>query len=332
MRQPSLSLPADHSLCSSAGTALVSVIIPNWNGVRFLPECLNSLRAQSYPRLEVIVVDNGSTDDSTALIRDNYPEVRLLELRENRGLTGGVNAGAKVAQGEILALLNNDALAHPGWVAALAEVLERNPKAGMVASKMLLYDQPTVINSAGDAFGFDGIPRNRGVWEEDRGQYDHEEWVFGGCGGAVAYRREMWEALGELDEDFFMYCEDVDLNWRAQLAGYRCLYTPQAVVHHRLSATGGGVTASYFTGRNTIWVLAKDLPTSLWRKHWSGILRAQLAIAWEALRAWQGEAARARLRGQFVGLATWPWLWRKRQTVQRSRTVSDEYLESLLRP
>jgi GT2 family glycosyltransferase len=311
---------------------LVSVIIPNWNGVRYLPECLGSLRAQSYPRLEVIVVDNHSTDSSVALMKEHYPEVRLLELAENRGLAGGVNAGAKVAQGEILALLNNDAVADSNWVAALVDGLGRNPGAGLVASKMLLYDRPAIINSAGDTFRLDGIPANRGVWEEDQGQYDHEEWVFGGCGGAVAYRRDMWEALGGFDEDFFMYCEDVDLNWRAQLAGYRCLYTPQAVVYHRLSATGGGITASYYTGRNTIWVLAKDLPAFLWWRHALRIVGAQLGIAWDALRAWRGEAARARFRGQLAGLLTWPRLWGRRQAVQQSCVVPYEYLQSILSP
>jgi GT2 family glycosyltransferase len=295
-----------------------------------LPDCLGSLRAQSYLRLEVIVVDNHSTDGSVALVKNEYPEVSLLQLRENRGLAGGVNAGAKVAEGEILALLNNDALADSNWVAALVEGLGTHPEAGSVASKMLLYDRPTTINSAGDTFGPDGIPGNRGVWEEDQAQYDREEWVFGGCGGAVAYRRNMWKALGGFDEDFFMYCEDVDLNWRAQLAGHRCLYTPRAVVHHRLSATGGGITASYYTGRNTIWVLAKDLPAFLWRKYALHIVRAQLAITWDALRAWRGDAARARLRGQLAGLLTWPQLWGKRQAVQQSRVVSDQYLQSIL--
>jgi GT2 family glycosyltransferase len=308
----------------------VSVIIPNWNGERYLPECLDSLRAQTYPRLEIIVVDNGSSDGSVALVGEVYPEVHLLELGENHGLAGGVNAAAENAQGDILALLNNDALAHPDWVAALVDGLSSRPGAGLVASKMLLYDRPTVINSAGDTFGRDGIPGSRGVWEEDRGQYDHEEWVFGGCGGAVAYRRDMWDVLGGFDERFFMYCEDVDLNWRAQLSGYRCLYVPEAVVYHHLSATGGGVTASYYTGRNTIWVLAKDLPAFLWRRYALQILRAQLGVAGDALRAWRGEAARARLRGQLTGLATSPRLWAKRQVVQRTRLVSEEYLESIL--
>jgi GT2 family glycosyltransferase len=142
----------------------------------------------------------------------------------------------------------------------------------------------------------------------------------------------LWEVLGGFDEDFFMYCEDVDLNWRAQLAGYRCLYIPQAVVYHRLSATGGGITASYYTGRNTIWVLAKDLPTFLWRRYAPRIVGAQLGIAWDALRAWRGEAARARLRGQLAGLLTWTRLWGRRQAVQKNCAVSHEYLQSILRP
>ncbi len=312
--------------------SLVSVIIPNWNGERHLPECLESLRAQSYPRQEVIVVDNHSTDGSVALLKNDYPEVRLLELAENRGLTGGVNAGAKVAQGEILALLNSDALADPDWVAVLADGLGRNPGAGWVASKMRLYDRPSIINSAGDTFGLNGIPGSRGVWEQDQGQYDREEWVFGGCGGAVAYRRDMWETLGGFDEDFFMYCEDVDLNWRAQLAGYRCLYIPQAVVYHKLGATAGGTIASYYSGRNTIWVLAKDLPAFLWQKYILRVVGAQLEITRDALRAWRGEAARARLRGQLAGLLTWPRLWGRRQAVQQSRVVPHEYLESILSP
>ena len=309
---------------------LVSALVVNWNGKRYLAECLQSLRAQAYPRLEVVVVDNGSADGSVALVEGQYPEVHLLALGENRGFSGGVNAGAKVAQGEVLALLNNDAVARPDWAAALVDALERHAEAGMAASKMLLYDRPTVINAAGDIFRTDGIPGNRGVWQEDRGQYDCEEWVFGGCGGAVAYRRAMWQALGGFDERFFMYCEDVDLNWRAQLAGFRCIYTPQAVVRHRLSATGGGATASFYTGRNTLWVLAKDLPGSLWRQYGPRIWRAQGRIAREALHAWRGEAARARLRGQLAALVTWPRLWPSRRAVQGSRVVSDAYLQALL--
>ncbi|HFD39447.1 MAG TPA: glycosyltransferase family 2 protein [Anaerolineae bacterium] len=307
-----------------------SVIIPNWNGAHHLPVCLDALRAQTYPHLEVIVVDNGSSDGSQRLIEEQYPEVRLLALERNLGLTGGNNAGFRAAQGEILISLNNDTEADPRFVEALVEALRSQPQAGMAAAKMLLFDRRDHIHSAGDGYGLDGIPFNRGVWQRDEGQFDEAGWIFGGCGGAVAYRRAMLDEIGLFDEDFFMYCEDVDLNWRAQLTGWRCWYTPQAVVYHKLSATGGGPLASFYTGRNTLWVLAKDYPGGLWRKHWRRVLRAQWAVSREALRAWRGEAARARLRGQIAGLLGWPRMLRKRRLIQAGRRVPDEYLESLL--
>jgi GT2 family glycosyltransferase len=307
-----------------------SVIIPNWNGATLLPSCLDALRRQSVRDFEVIVVDNASTDESCELIDADYPEVRLLQLQRNLGLTGGCNAGIHMAKGEVIALLNNDAEAEAGWLAALIDGLARYPKAGSVASKMLLHDRRDIINSAGDFYGRDGLPGNRGVWQKDEGRYDEEAWVFGACGGAVAYRRSMLNQVGLFDPDFFMYCEDVDLAWRAQLAGWRCRYIPDAVVYHRLSATGGGPLSSFYTGRNTLYVLFKDVPISLRQKYRHLILRTQWRIARDALRAWRGKAARARLRGQLAGMMAWPKMRAKYQVVQRRRKVSDGYLESVL--
>jgi GT2 family glycosyltransferase len=315
---------------------LISVVIPNWNGAQHLPTCLGSLRAQTYPRFEVIVVDNNSHDESVALMETEYPEVRVLPLKENLGYAGGVNAGIEVARGEILAMLNNDTEVDPRWLEELLSALERHPEAGSATSKILLFDQREVLNSAGDLFSVAGLPVNRGVWEEDRGQFDHEEEVFSPCGGACALRRSLLEDLaskgqrGPFDDSFFSYLEDVDLGWRAQLAGYKCLYVPRAVVYHRLSATGGGKIASYYTGRNTIYVLAKDYPTALFKKHWWRILVAQWRITWEALKAWRGEAARARIRGQLRGAWDSPRMLRQRRVIQGSCVVSDEHLESIL--
>ena len=309
---------------------LVSVIIPNWNGAHHLPTCLESLRRQTYPHVEVIVADNGSTDGSLALLARDYPEVRVLELGENRGFAGGCNAGIRVAQGAFVVLLNNDTGAAPRWLEEIVTTFQRHPEAGIVASKMLLFDQRDTLHTAGDFYRLDGIPGNRGVWQKDVGQYDREETVFSACGGSAAYRKATLDQVGLLDEDFFFSCEDVDLAWRAQLAGWQCIYAPRAVVYHRLSATGGGVTASFYDGRNFIYLLAKDYPGYLWRAHWRVILRAQLCITAEALRAWRGTAARARLRGQLAGLLGIPKMLRKRRAVQRSRTVDQSYLESIL--
>jgi GT2 family glycosyltransferase len=309
---------------------LVSVIIPNWNGAHHLPVCLDALQAQTYPRVEVILVDNGSIDGSQALVSEKYPEVRLLAQDHNLGLTGGNNAGFRVAQGEILISLNNDTEVAPRFVEALVDAMVEHPEAGMAAAKMLLFDRRDTIHSAGDGYGVDGIPYNRGVWQRDEGQYDEPGWIFGGCGGAVAYRRAMLDQVGLFDESFFMYCEDVDLNWRAQLAGWGCWYMPEAVVYHKLSATGGGAIASYYTGRNTLWVIAKNYPGALLRKHWLRVLRAQWGVARDALQAWRGQAARARLRGQMAGLLGWPRMLGRRRAIQAGRRVKEDHIEALL--
>jgi GT2 family glycosyltransferase len=311
---------------------LLSIIIPHYNGTHHLTCCFNSLRAQTYPHLEIILADNGSTDESVALTQRDFPEVKILEFGRNLGLTGAINRGIEQTRGEIIVPLNNDTEVTSGWAQVLVDMLQAYPEAGIVACKMLLFNQRDTLHSAGDGFGVDGIPINRGVWCKDEGQFDRDVYIFGGCGGAVAYRREMLDDIGLFDEDLFMYLEDVDLNWRAQLAGYRAVFAPQAVVYHHLSATGGGVIASYYTGRNTIFVLVKDVPASILRRYWPAIVQAQFKIAWDALRAWRGEAARARLRGQLAGLWELPRWLGKRGAVQQKKRVNEAYLESLLTP
>jgi GT2 family glycosyltransferase len=307
---------------------LLSVIIPHYNGVGHLTTCFKALRRQTYPHLEILLVDNGSTDGSVAFTRQHFPEVVVLELGRNFGLTGAINRGIEQARGEVLVPLNNDTEVDPHWAQALVDRLAAFPDAGIVASKMLLFAERDKIHSAGDGFGNNGIPINRGVWQADTGQFNADTYIFGGCGGAVAYRWAMLNDIGLFDEELFMYLEDVDLNWRAQLAGYKAVFAPDAVVYHYLSATGGGVIASYYTGRNTLFMLAKNLPGSIFRRHWRAIVGAQLKIAFDALRAWRGDAARARLRGQLAGLLGLPkWLAKRKQQIKR---VDDAYLESIL--
>ncbi|MCS6871483.1 MAG: glycosyltransferase family 2 protein [Anaerolineae bacterium] len=309
---------------------LLSVIIPNWNGVSHLPTCLESLRKQTYQQLEVIVADNASTDGSQALIRAQFPEARLIELPENRGFTGACNAGLRAANGDFLALLNNDTEADSCWAEEIVACFARHPEAGFVASKILLFDRRDVFHTAGDFYTVDGRAGNRGVWQRDEGQFEREEYVFSACGGAAAYRRAMLDQIGLLDDDFFFSMEDVDLAWRANLADWRCVYTPRAVVYHKLSATGGGVTASFYDGRNALWVIAKNYPSFLWRKHWRRIVAAQAQTAWQALRAWRGAAARAKLRGMVAGVLGLPRMLKKRRAIQASRRISDSALEALL--
>ena len=302
---------------------LVSIIIPNYNGMRFLRPCLDALRAQTYPhdRTEIILVDDASTDDSVSFMAEHYPEVKIVRLTRNSGLAIGCNAGAAAAAGDLLVMLNNDTETESGWLAALVEAATANPQAGAIASKMLLYDRRDTLHNTGDLMGADGIPRNRGVWQVDSGQFDAQPAIFGGCGGGVMYRRAAWEQTGGFDERLFMYLEDVDLAWRLQLLGWRAIFAPAARLYHHLSATGGGVLASFYTGRNTLWVIAKDMPGPLIREHFGRIIRAQWRVTRDALRAWRGAAARARLRGQLAGLAGLPRVLGWRRAVQNARVV-----------
>lgn len=307
---------------------LFSVIIPNWNGAEHLPTCLEALRAQTLSDFEVIVVDNASHDDSLEVLT-RYPEVHVIRLERNYGFTGACNAGLRHGRGDYLVLLNNDTAAEPRWLEEVAAAFVRYPKVGLIASRMLLFDKRHTFHTAGDVFHTNGTPGNRGVWQVDQGQFA-EGPVFSANGGSAAYRRSMLEQIGLLDDDFYYSCEDVDLAWRAQLAGWQCVYVPSAVVYHKLSASGAGVTASFHDGRNFIYLLAKDVPGFVWRKHWAKIIGAQLKITWEALKAWRGEAARARLRGQLAGLRNLPHMLAKRRAVQASRTVSEHYIFSIL--
>ena len=258
--------------------------------------------------------------------------MRVLALGENRGFTGACNAGFRAAQGDVQVLLNNDTEVDAGWLAAVVDAFERHPEVGLVASKMLLFDQRDTFHTAGDYVTPDGIAHNRGVWQRDEGQYDHEAYVFSACGGSSAYRKTMLDEIGVLDDDFFFSFEDVDLAWRAQLAGWRCLYVPDAVVYHKLKASGGGVTASFYDGRNRIYALTKNYPFDLWQAHRREVIGAQWALVREALRLWRGAAARATLRGIAAGVLGIPKMRQKRWAIQASRKVDAVYLEKLMTP
>lgn len=316
---------------SADGSPRASIIIPNWNGRHHLATCIDALRAQTFQDFEVIVADNASTDGSQDFLRDRYPEVVLEALHENRGFTGACIAGFAVARGEIVVLLNNDTEADTDWLQAIVDAFEQRPKIGIVASKLLLFDDRACFHAAGDFYRTDGIPGNRGIWQEDRGQYDQPELVFGACGAAAAYRRAMLDQIGFLDDDFFFSCEDVDLAWRANLAGWDVVYVPSAVVYHKLKASGGsGATSSYYDGRNFLYLIWKNYPTSLLRQHWWSVVGAQLRISREAVRAWRGEAARARLRGQLAGLLGLPQMLGKRREIQARRVIDDGSLSKRL--
>ena len=218
----------------------ISLIIVNLNGRELLPTCLDALTGQDFPpeRVETIVVDNGSTDDSVSFVRERYPAVKVIEAGQNLGFAGGNNLGARVAGGKYLALLNNDACATPDWLSTLAGALEAHPDVGCVASKILAPDGKTidfvgpVMNLYGRAFQVD-----EGVTERP-GDYDEPRELLAPCGGAMMIRREVFWQAGGFDEDYVAYYEDIDLGWRLWLLGHRILFIPGAIVHHRPHQTG----------------------------------------------------------------------------------------------
>lgn len=309
-----------------------SIIIPNLNGRHHLDDCLCSLRRQTFTSFEVLLVDNGSTDGSQDYVRQHFPEVKVVELGRNLGFTGAGIAGWQASQGDFIILLNNDTEVEPNWLQAIVAAFNHHPGVGIVASKLLLFHQRDHFHAAGDYYRRDGTPGNRGIWRQDVGQYDQEEYVFSACGAAAAFRRRLLDEIGFLDDDFFFSCEDVDVAWRAHLAGWRVLYVPTAVVYHKLKATGGDLIGSYYDGRNFLYLIWKNYPASLLRQDWHNIARAQLRISLEAVRAWRGAAARARLRGQLAGLLGLFKMWPRRRRIQANRRVGDDFLTAVLTP
>jgi len=244
---------------------MISAVVVNWNRAALLRNCLASLRKQTGVTLEILVVDNGSTDGSPEMVTKEFPEVRLICNQRNRGFCAANNQGISAAKGEYIALLNNDAEAEPGWAAALLEVCETDAAIGMVASKILVYEDPSRIDKAGHLIYPDGQNRGRGTGAVDLGQFDHIEPVLWPDGCAALYRTKMLRQIGGFDEDLFAYGDDAELGLRARIAGWGCLYTPFAVVRHHRGSTLGlrSLRRLHLIERNRVLLAAKLFPVEL---------------------------------------------------------------------
>jgi GT2 family glycosyltransferase len=289
----------------------VSIIIPNWNGRHLLAACLTALAAQTWLDYEIIVVDNGSRDESIAWLRSRHPQIGVISNGRNLGFAAAVNQGVKASVGRYVVTLNNDTEPDPTWLAALVKVAEEDPVVGMCASKMLFADRPGIINSAGICIDRAGIAWDRRGGESDNNSEILPVEVFGPCGGAALYRRAMLDQIGLFDEDFFAYLEDVDLAWRARRAGWRCQYVPTARVFHRHSATGreGSPFKSYHIGRNKIWLVAKNYPFQRLRLHIPALAFYDVASVVYMLLVRHDVHA---LRGRLAALVSLGRMWRKR--------------------
>lgn len=244
---------------------LVSVIVLNWNGKRFLEDCLISLEKQSYSNFEVIFVDNGSTDSSVDFIKKKFPWVKLIENKENLGFAAGNNKGIKISSGKYIVTLNNDTKTDRKWLESLVNVAESSNNIGMCASKVLLLKRPNVIDSVGINIYPDGMSKQRGYLEIDTGQYDKIEEILLPSACAALYRKEMLDQIGLFDESFFAYCEDTDLGLRGKLKGWKAVLAPSAIMYHLYSGTAGRYSPlkAYFVERNHFWVALKIFPLRL---------------------------------------------------------------------
>ena len=292
---------------------MISVVILNFNGKRYLDKCLSALASQTCRDFEVIVVDNGSTDGSAEHLRADFPWAKTIRSEENLGFAGGTNKGIRSASGDYILTLNNDTWVDIQFIEHIIKPMFEKD-VGMCASRMLFPDGR--INSTGICVSRSGAAWDRGMFERAEGQYDQEEEVFGPCAGAALYRKAMLEEIGLFDEDFFLYMEDVDLAFRGRLAGWKCIYVPEAVVYHHHGGTAGfGSDLSvYYGNRNVIWYAIKDFPTRLLITSLPFILARNVAvIPYYALRG-QG---RVILKSKLDALLGIPKMLGKRQIVQR---------------
>ena len=209
-------------------------MIPNWNGRRWLPDCLQSLAAQTRPPDEVIVVDNGSDDGSLEYLRDEHPTVRALAQGRNTGFAYAANRGIEAAAGELVALINTDVVLSPDWLQRMTAALTARParrRRPRQPARCCRCASPSVLYDAGDILRRDGACEQRGRFMPDVGAYDAPGEVFGACAGAALYRRDAVLGVGGFDERYFAYLEDVDLALRLRLAGWTCAYEPAVCWH-----------------------------------------------------------------------------------------------------
>ncbi|HMS49841.1 MAG TPA: glycosyltransferase family 2 protein [Candidatus Saccharibacteria bacterium] len=308
----------------------IFVVIPNWNGADLIADCLKSLEAQTQTA-HIVVVDNGSVDESTEIITKQFPNIHLISLPKNTGFSGGVNTGIRYAmkQGaDAIALFNNDAVANKTWLAQLVSTLGCNPKAGIATGKLLRLDKKH-FDSTGDFYTVWAMPFPRGRNQVDEGQYDRPEEVFGASGGASLYRTRLFEDIGLFDEFFFAYLEDVDVSFRAQLAGWNVQYTPTAEAYHHVSATSSklGKFSRYHYVKNFYMVYAKNMPLKLYVKYLPRfVVQAARLFASAVLKG----AGLTYLRGMGRAFINTPHIIRERRHIQKNRVVTSAYIDRWL--
>lgn len=326
---------------------LVSIVIPNWNGKKYLRDCISSLKTQSHTNIEIIVVDNASRDDSIEYLQTHFSEVKIIKHNDNLGFGAANNTGIKAAQGKYLMMLNNDTRLEPNCIEELIKTIEKDEKYGACASKILLEYENNLLDVAGIAVCLDGLAIGRGRLESSD-KFNNEEEVFFASDCACLYKKEMLDDIGltnEIyDEDFFAYADETDMGWRAQLAGWKCIYTPKAIVYHYHSASSGTYSPfkAFLCERNRIWVAVKSLPVSFLVQ---GVFYTLLRYLYQACGALTGKGAAGKFTKEvnkfelikilikahvsaFLGM---PKMLKKRKEVMKKKRISNREIYELLK-
>src|SRR5215216_2818879 len=311
----------------SSTPPLVSLVIVTWNSGKHLPRCLDCLSHQTFQDFETVIVDNGSADNSLVDLEERYPRIglRIERMTRNLGFAAGNNAGARLALGKWLVLLNADAFPEPNWLAELIAASEVHPEIKSFSSRQLQVNNPGILDGTGDAFHISGLAWRMGLGYPSKHYGLDSSEIFSACAAAAMYLRQAFSDVGGFDEDFFSYFEDVDLGFRLQLRGYRCLYVPQAVVHHIGSATFGERSdfAFYHSHRNLVWTYVKNMPLKMFWLHLPEHIIANIIyVLYYSLRG----------RGRVLWKAKWdailglPMALRKRRTIQGNHRISNRDL------
>jgi len=307
----------------------ISVIVLNYNGREWLGPCLTALSMQNgAPPFEIVLADNGSTDGSIDFVSARFPGVTIADNQRNLGYAAGNNAAARTARGDVLVFLNNDTIPAPDWLARLHAAYTAAPWLAVVTSKIVFLDRPDVIDSAGD-----GYLRAGGAFKHAHGSKaesaGRSREVFGVCGAAFMIGHDLFDRLGGFDERFFMVYEDVDLSYRARLAGARCYYAADAVVRHAGSATLGALSASavYHGQRNLEWTWIKNTPTGLLVRSLPAHVLYSLAGVLHYIVKSQGTAA---IRGKLAALAGLPRVLAQRRAIQQARIADTDSIGKVI--
>lgn len=311
--------------------AKASVIIPNLNGRELLPDCLSSLAKQTFKNFEIILVDNGSSDDSLKYVENNFHEIKIIRLNKNYGFARAINEGVKLSKSEYVVFLNNDTKVKGNWLDNLIKCVKKHPDVISVNSKILNFYNTKLIDGVGIIVNEVGQAKSIGWQAHDSGQFNKSQYIFGATGGASLFKRKDFIKVGLFDQKYFMYSEEVDFAFRSQFLGYKSIYCPNAVAFHKHKATAKKFPQhiEYWQFRNMSQTIIRDFPTDILLKKWRWL--KIILVHFNTIIY------------QFKNGFFWPpilteiWLilhlsklLLERNKIQLTKKVSDDYIDSFL--